>query len=312
MTIEQMRSLVIAAYKEILGRNKYSQELRNYCYNPYKDGNYYSDCSSSISYAYRKAGFDFGILNTVGMFQSKKFTIVPVVIEKGQIKNPEILRLADLLLYAGSDSSRSYAQYVGHVEMVGEINGSAIYLYGHGSGTPKRTEMVSKNRSRYNSKTSTKLGNKGLIRVIRFLTDDSDIAPVKPTNIVAEMQKCLIACGYDCGPYGVDGELGKDTKLAVKKFQMSYNLKATGLLDDDTIKAIRDAYDSQRVINIVCTGDSVNVRVSPGTSYKIIGVAKKGEKFAYLRNVSPEGWFMINYKGAFGWISGKYSEIEDE
>ncbi len=173
MNANELRAAIAAKYRTIIGRNKYSQAKRDFCYKKNSDGNYYSDCSSSISYTYKECGCGFGILNTVGMYQSKKFTEVPVVISKGQIVNPDVLRIGDMLLYAGNDSSRSYAGYVGHVEMVGEISNGKYTLYGHGSGTPKKTEMVSKNKSRYNTKASTKLGHRGLIKVVRFIQDDT-------------------------------------------------------------------------------------------------------------------------------------------
>ena len=173
MTANDKRNAVIKKYEEILGRNKYSQSLRDYCYRKYRDGKYYSDCSSSVSYAYKEAGFSFGILNTVGMYQSKKLADVPVDIKNGVILNPEVLRIGDLLLFAGTDSSRASAGYAGHVEMVAKISGSAVTLYGHGSGTPRATEMNAYCRSRFNAKTKTGLGHKGLIRVRRFIPDDA-------------------------------------------------------------------------------------------------------------------------------------------
>lgn len=173
MTAIEKRNAVIKKYEEILGRNKYSQSLRDYCYKKYRDGKYYSDCSSSVSYAYKEAGFGFGILNTVGMYQSKKLVDVPVTIKNGVIQNPEVLRIGDMLLFAGTDSGRAYAGYVGHVEMVAKINGSTVTLYGHGSGTPRATEMNAYCKSRYAKKASTKLGHRGLIRVRRFIQDDA-------------------------------------------------------------------------------------------------------------------------------------------
>ena len=72
MTALTRRQAVIDKYAEIIGRNIYSQSLRDYCYKAYKDGNYYSDCSSSICYAYKEAGQGFGITNTAGMYNSPK------------------------------------------------------------------------------------------------------------------------------------------------------------------------------------------------------------------------------------------------
>ena len=57
MTANEKRQVVARKYDEIIGRNLYSQARRDYCYRRYSDGNYYSDCSSSICYAYREAGF---------------------------------------------------------------------------------------------------------------------------------------------------------------------------------------------------------------------------------------------------------------
>ena len=61
---EARRLKVRDKYREILGRNHYSQARRNYCYKKYSDGKYYSDCSSSVSYAYKEAGEGFGIMRT--------------------------------------------------------------------------------------------------------------------------------------------------------------------------------------------------------------------------------------------------------
>ncbi len=44
MTALLRRQAVIDKYAEIIGRNIYSQSLRDYCYKVYKDGKYYSDC----------------------------------------------------------------------------------------------------------------------------------------------------------------------------------------------------------------------------------------------------------------------------
>ena len=87
MTAEEKRLAVIAEYKTILDRNEYSQPLRNYCFKKYTDGKYYSDCSSSISYCYDKAGFSFGIMTTIEMWSTKKIKDVNVKIKNGIIEN---------------------------------------------------------------------------------------------------------------------------------------------------------------------------------------------------------------------------------
>ena len=101
MTALLRRQAVIDKYAEIIGRNIYSQSLRDYCYKVYKDGKYYSDCSSSICYAYQQAGQGFGITNTAGMYNSTKLTTVDADIAQG-IPDTSRLRPGDMLLFAGT------------------------------------------------------------------------------------------------------------------------------------------------------------------------------------------------------------------
>lgn len=320
-TVEEKRLKVRNKYKEIIGRNNYSQARRNYCYKKYSNGLYYSDCSSSISWTYREAGFDFGIMNTVGMWTTKKFVDVDVKIKNGIIQNPKVLRIGDMLLFAGTDPKRKSYGYVGHVEMVGEINGKTVWLYGHGSGKAKRHEMNEYCKYRYNKKTkSTPVGNTGLIRVRRFLVDDNQTVENVPQQVetiaktlsigskgsaVKEMQANLIKLGFDCGPYGTDGEFGKNTENAVKEFQMAYHLYATGIFGVKDQEALTIALSK----NVEVTGNLVNVRAGHGTNYGIVGVAKKGDVFVYLKETSDNGWHYIKYGNQKAWISGIYSKL---
>ena len=171
MTADEKRKQVVKAYKSIIGRNKYSKQLRDYCMTPYSDGCFYSDCSSSICYCYKASGIGINIMNTVGMFTSSRLTTVDVVIKNGQIVNTDVLRVGDILLFAGTDLSRWYAQCVGHAEMVADIDVSGVILYGHGSGVPTAKDMKAPCRSRYNAKTKTPIGNKGIVKVVRIIND---------------------------------------------------------------------------------------------------------------------------------------------
>lgn len=169
-TSKQRRQKVVDNYASIIGRNIYNQNLRDYCFKKYKDGKYYSDCSSSISYSYKEAGDNFGILNTAGMYDSNKLTFVDAIIRNGIIQNPEILRPGDMLLFAGSDSSRP--KKIGHVEMVHhkDSNGNWI-ISGHGSGVPSYKNMDAYCKTRYSSWASGGW-RKGLVCVKRFIQDD--------------------------------------------------------------------------------------------------------------------------------------------
>ena len=178
-----------------------------------------------------------------------------------------------MLLFAGSDSSRRKWGYVGHVEMVGEIDyrqasgnqsGDAgrtpvVTLYGHGSGNPKRHEMTAYCRTRYNSGSSTPVGNKGLIRVRRFILDD------------------------DAGSGGADPD-GKAVASAIGK-----------------------AWDGRFV---TVEGGNAFIRKGPGTEYGSLGVLRAGEKLPYMGFVFGSGWLLVEYQGQLACVSGKYGRIE--
>ena len=169
MSAEQARETVCGKYDIIIGRNIYSQDLRDYCYKAYEDGKYYSDCSSSICYAYKEAGSGFGILNTAGIYQSSKLTTVDADIAAG-IPDMSRLRKGDMLEFAGTDASRP--EKIGHVEM---YRGNGI-ICGHGSGTPSYKDLVAYCKSRYNS-WAPGGWRKGLVCVRRYIQDDAVQTP---------------------------------------------------------------------------------------------------------------------------------------
>ena len=118
-------------YKEILDRNYYSQNLRAYCYKAYKDGKYYSDCSSSIGLTAQKAGVSgVGLFNTAEMHKHWP-KVKNVVIVNGIIQNPEVLKVGDALMFKGSNPTRPLG--IGHTEMVYEIHKTDT---GSGTTTP--------------------------------------------------------------------------------------------------------------------------------------------------------------------------------
>ena len=323
-TAQEKRLKVRDLYRKILGRNRYSQALRDYCFKKYRDGNYYSDCSSSISYCYKEAGIPFGILNTVGMYESSKLKKVDVTIKNGVPQEVDRLRLGDMLLFAGGDSGRAYAGYVGHVEMIGEINGERpadVVLYGHGSGTPSKKNMQTYCKQRQAATSGTKRGNKGLIKVVRFVWDDEEdlIRPDgtaspegKAENAlsgiitVKDVQKALTVWDRDCLPrYGVDGEWGAETEAAVKAFQTAHGIEPDGELNHATLCAL-----GLKAAYVKVFGGAVNVRTAPdSTKDNVLGIVHAGDKLPY-QGEDKNGWHLIVYKGQNAWISGKWTEVQ--
>lgn len=110
----------------MIGRNIYSQELRTYAIKPYKNGKYYSDCSSFVSAAYQCGGYNIGWQNSSSLKSNNKFYTVDVKVNNGHIIDPEnVLQIADVVCWNG------------HVEMVHSIKNNVVYIQGHGDGTPK-------------------------------------------------------------------------------------------------------------------------------------------------------------------------------
>jgi Putative peptidoglycan binding domain len=57
-------------------------------------------------------------------------------------------------------------------------------------------------------------------------------------ELVKRLQAALISFGFNLGPTGADGGFGNRTKAAVKSFQISRGLPATGVADPDTLAAM--------------------------------------------------------------------------
>ena len=72
---------------------------------------------------------------------------------------------------------------------------------------------------------------------------------------VRKMQETLIKLGYDLGPDGADGDFGRNTYNAVRKFQEDHNLEVDGEAGPLTLKAIDEALKKQDASGVVQTAD---------------------------------------------------------
>jgi hypothetical protein len=319
MTSSEKRAKIASFAPVAKGRNIYSQNaVRRECvFTPYKDGRYYSDCSSFVRWLYRMA--DIGLKNiggnTVGIIQNKAGVEVDCGIKNGVPTDVSALRVGDLLLFAGSDSTRAYAQYVGHVEMVYRISGGKASLVGHGSGRPSVKDMASYCKSRQAARTATRRGNKGLIRVVRFIADDAIPAPGRDAlssgmkgDDVRVMQQALLAQGFELPRYGADGEYGRETAAAVAAFQAAGGLSATGTADAETLRRILDYEIAPGAGTVaVIAALTAYVRGGPGTTYRALGVVRRGETLTRTGD-DTEGWFGVRFKDQNAWISARMAE----
>lgn len=157
MTSEE---LIIKNSSVMIGRNVYNQFLRTYALEPYKDGKYYSDCSSFVCAAYKAGGYDIGWKNSYGLESTDKLHTIHVdyMYNGNHIKDADkVLHIADLIIWNG------------HVEMVHSIKDGIVYVQGHGSDVPKIEKLYDVER-----------WNNGLpiVRRMRFNEEKND----KPTN----------------------------------------------------------------------------------------------------------------------------------
>lgn len=185
------RKKYVKTYKTILGRNIYSNDLRQYVYKPYSNGRYYSDCSSSQMATLEKIGVWSGswYLNTEYIYKSDKFEDVPVKIKNGHITNPEVLKLGDQILFAGNDPNRPLQ--IGHVEGVYAI---------------KKVEAL---------------------RAAKPTLRKSDTGA--EVEMLQRDLKALGYLGKDRKPLKLDGDFGSNTEHALKNFQREH-VYVTGVI----------------------------------------------------------------------------------
>jgi N-acetylmuramoyl-L-alanine amidase len=69
-----------------------------------------------------------------------------------------------------------------------------------------------------------------------------------PDATVRYLQEALDAAGFD--PGGHDGLIGDSTRDAIKAFQAAKGIEQSGLIDEDTIRALGDVNDEARVLVI--------------------------------------------------------------
>lgn len=167
-------------------------------------------------------------------------------------------------------------------------------------------------------------------------------AEIKPENVklgsrilkngrsgddVRELQRLLIqlanATGdkdYLVGDWGADGDYGDATELAVRHLQKKAGITVDGQAGPDTLKALYAALDQAMPDVENDNAESGTVRIVNGNCWvrrepKVadgneIGVAKKGSVLKYLGQTSENGWRKVEFEGAEGWVSGKYSKLE--
>ncbi|CEO10843.1 N-acetylmuramoyl-L-alanine amidase [[Clostridium] sordellii] len=95
----------------------------------------------------------------------------------------------------------------------------------------------------------------------------------------------------------------------------TYQDKLASGITNGIEKYLKDNIDIQEQdLPVISTGkvkdtDSLNVRSGYGTSYKIIGTLKFGEKIEIVEQ--QDGWYKIKFNGRYGYVSGRYIALDE-
>lgn len=116
---------------------------------------------------------------------------------------------------------------------------------------------------------------------------------------VKKLQEKLNSLGYSCG--NADGDYGRKTAEAVRKFQRDNGLTADGIAGPKTLEAI-DKKIASISKKIKVTANLLNVRAGAGTNYKVVATIKKDSTHELLEE--KNGWGKISN----GWVSLEYVE----
>ena len=134
----------------------------------------------------------------------------------------------------------------------------------------------------------------------------------------------MIALGYDLGSFGADGDFGKATDDAMRKFQSEHKLTVDGQYGAKTKKKLTNKYNkkvnqsqSETGLNEegkwkgVVTADSLNVRTWAGTENPTCSFSplKRGTEVDVCdtkKDKDGKDWYYIKYNNKHGFVSSSY------
>lgn len=226
-----------------------------------EEGGY--DCSGYVYNVLRDSGFNVGRTTADGYRSLGK------KIDPGQRKP------GDLLYFGKNGRATHVAFYAGDNGMYESIGGSSNTKDNPGKGV-----------------TYSSFYRRGDLMEARTLFDDAgdpsgntgDAKPVSRSWLqkgdkgekVKGMQVMLIGCGYSCGADGADGDFGKNTESALKKFQKDNGLKEDGLYGSVSRARLESVYAARMAIekteykvgSTYTLQAEMKVREGAGTTYK--------------------------------------------
>ena len=129
---------------------------------------------------------------------------------------------------------------------------------------------------------------------------------------VKELQTKLIGCNCYCGNAGADGDFGKSTKAALKKFQKEHNLISDGIYGSKSKAKLNEIYDilcnqafDETIIKTYITTTKLNMREGTDTNYPVMMVLPKGAK-VICYGYHTGDWYYVAYGETAGFCMKKY------
>ena len=135
---------------------------------------------------------------------------------------------------------------------------------------------------------------------------------------VKEMQKMLIACGYDCGSSGADGDFGNGTKSALVSYQKNHGLEADGKYGPKSKETLTTEYkkrtkeqeislkQGKNGMWVRTDGGSLNVRNVPNGP-TVVKQLPNNKNIKCDKRIWYSGTCYFHIVNT-GWIDGRYIE----
>lgn len=244
-----------------------------------EEGGY--DCSGYVYNVLRDSGFNVGRTTADG-YRGIGREVEPSQKKKG-----------DLLYFGKNGRATHIAIYAGDNGMYESIGGSSNTKNNPGKGVTysnfyRRSDLMEV-RSLFDDAGNLS-GNTGTAQPV----DRSWLQRGDKGQKVKDMQIMLIGCGYSCGVDGADGDFGRNTESAVKKFQHDNELKEDGLYGNvskgrlESVYAARVSIEriSYKVGSTYTLQAEMKVREGAGTEYR---AKKHGELTADGRKHDADG-----------------------
>lgn len=269
-----------------MGRETIVSNCKKYLGKPYvwggesmEEGGY--DCSGYVYNVLRDSGFKVNRTTADG-YRGIGKKIDPSKRKKG-----------DLLYFGKNGRATHIAIYAGDNGMYESIGGSSNTKSNPGKGVTyssiyRRSDLMEVRSLFDNSEKLT--GNTGTAKPV----SRSWIQKGDEGQKVKDMQIMLIGCGYSCGKDGADGNFGKNTETALKKFQHDNELKEDGLYGNiskaklETVYANRTSIEKAdyKVGSTYTLQAEMKVREGAGTTFR---AKKHSELTSDGRNHDADG-----------------------